>query len=88
MKNKVEIKYVSNNENSFSLYNDHWELTVQSEIMGKQILSLTTEQAMVIGLALGVAKETGKKEGYAKAKKKYNAISEINRMNIPFGSDA
>ena len=82
MKNKVEIKYVSNNENSFSLYNDHWELTVQSDIMGKQVLSLTTEQAMVIGLALGVAKETGKKEGYAKAKKKLEAINKAGKLGI------
>lgn len=85
MKNKVEIKYVSNADkaDNFSQFHDHWELTVQSDIMGRQVLSLTTEQAMVIGLALGVARETGRKEGYEKAKKKYKAINKIANMNIP-----
>ena len=82
MKNKVEIKYVSKDAKGFSQYHDHWELTVCSDIMGKQILSLTTEQAMVIGLALGVARETGRKEGYAKAKKKLEATSKAGKLGI------
>ena len=84
MKNKVEIKYVSSkNEDFLTFIPDHWEMTVWSDIVGKQVIHLTTEQAMVVALGIGVVKDAGKKEGYEKAKKKYKAINNIYKMNIP-----
>lgn len=83
MKDKIEIKYVSNDGTSFSQYRDHWELTVSSDLVGKHTISLTTEQAMIIGIAVGVAKGLGKKEGYEKAKKKYKAINKLAHLYTP-----
>lgn len=85
MKNKIEIKYVTKKSDTFAdlIRDDYWEMTVWSDIVGKQVVHLQTGQAMVVALAIGIAKETGKKEGYAKAKKKYKAINQISRMNIP-----
>jgi hypothetical protein len=83
MKNKVEIKYVSAKNEDFLTYTpDHWELTVWSDIVGKQVVHLTTEQALVVAIAVGLVKDIGKKEGYEKAKKKYKAIDKISRMNF------
>jgi hypothetical protein len=84
MKNKIEIKYVSGTNPDFlTMTSDHWEMTVWSDIVGKQVIQLETDQAMVVALAIGIAKETGKKEGYEKAKKKYKAITKLANLNIP-----
>lgn len=85
MKNKIEIKYVSGSNPDFLTFTpDHWEMTVWSDIVGKQVIHLDTGQAMVVALAIGIAKDVGKKEGHAKAKKKLKAINEASRLGFPW----
>ncbi len=75
MQNKIEIKYVGET--------DTWQMTVWSDIVGKQVVSLSTDQAMMVALAIGIAKDAGKTEGYSKAKKKYKAIEKLSTWKIP-----
>ncbi len=76
MQNKIEIKYVGDS--------DSWEMTVWTDIVGKQVVQLSTDQAMVVALAIGIAKKVGKEEGYDKAKEKYVAIKNLSNYNMPW----
>lgn len=83
MKNRVEIKYVSNAETFPGLFEDYWELNVSNDVVGHYTLKLSQEQAMPIAMAIATATDAGRKQGYDKAKKKYKAIQRIANSNIP-----
>ena len=62
MKNKVEMKYVAGNENSFN-DNGCWELTVSHKVLGKMSTCIAEKDALIVALAIGVARDAGIKEG-------------------------
>ena len=85
-KNKVEMKFVADDHPGY------WELTVTNKLVGKQKAKIPTDIAMLVAVALGTAKQAGKKEGYAEAKKKYEAIIELSSgkyysYNVPAPSE-
>lgn len=74
MKNRVEIKYVSDDSG-------YWELTVNNNFTGEQSIRLDSSNAMVIAMAIATVRDVGRQEGYEKAKKKYKAIRDASEFN-------
>ena len=75
MKNKVEIKYVSDDSG-------YWELTVNNKFIGQQIIKLDPSNAMLIAMAIATVRDIGIQEGYDKAKKKYKAIEDASSLDV------
>jgi hypothetical protein len=94
-KNKVEMKFIANSIDTLFSASDHpgyWELTVTNKLVGKQKAKIPADIAMLVAVALGTARQSGKKEGYAEAKKKYEAIIELSSgkyysYNVPSPSE-
>lgn len=61
MKDKVEIKYVSDNDG-------YWELTVKNNFIGEQVVRLDDNNAMVVAIAIATARDIGRQEGLSKKK--------------------
>jgi hypothetical protein len=75
MKDKVEMKYVSDDSG-------YWELTVNNKFIGEQVVKLDSNNAMLIAMAIATVRDLGRQEGYDKAKKKYKAIENASNLGI------
>ena len=80
MKDKVEIKYVSDDSG-------YWELTVNSKLLGQKVIKLDNNNAMVIDLAIATVRNIGVKEGQEKAMKKYQAIENASDLDVTWRSE-
>lgn len=75
MKDKVEMKYVSEDSG-------YWQLTVNNKFIGQQVIKLDSSNAMLIAMAIATVRDVGRQEGYEKAKKKYKAIENASSLGI------
>lgn len=80
MKNKVEIRYVSDDTG-------YWELTVNNKFLGQQSVRLDDNNAMVIAMAIATVRDIGIKEGQEKAMKKYKAIENASDLGVAWRSE-
>ena len=80
VKNKVEIKYVSDDFG-------YWELTVNNKFLGQKVVRLDHDNAMVIAIAIATVRDIGIKEGQEKAMKKYKAIADVSNIGTTWTSE-
>jgi hypothetical protein len=80
MKDKVEMKYVSDDSG-------YWELTVSNKFIGEQVVRLDASNAMLIAMAIGTVRDLGRQEGYEKAHKKYKAIHKLSNFTTPLTTE-
>ena len=61
MKDKVEMKYVSEESG-------YWELTVNNNFVGEQVVRLDSSNALIVAIAIATARDIGRKEESLKKK--------------------
>jgi len=74
MKDKVELRYVASKSEIFGPNYGYWELIINNDLLGQQVVTLGQEVALAVAVAISTAREVGRKEGADKIKKRYKGI--------------
>lgn len=84
MKDNVELKYVASKSEIFGPNYGYWELTINNDLLGQQVVTLGQEVALAVAVAISTAREVGRKEGAEKIKKRYKGIIDAyNNWQLP-----
>ena len=77
MKNRVDLNYTNDSG---------WTMTIINDLLGEYKVDLPDNLSMAVALALSTVAESAKKAGYEKAKKKYKAINDVSKLNLPWST--